>query len=242
MHFELGKHDIGKANLRWALQRSEDPDTLRALVALGREQFSWFSKQVSRAFEYPWVAKALSPAPARPVLDIGAGISPLPLFLCRRGVKVVTIDNSPAVRRIGEGQHEWNGWGFLDYSTLHPDLRSIHGDALETDFSDGEFSAVYSVSVLEHLPSHERRKLWDRIRRWLEPGARLLVSVDLVPGTDQLWNRNLGQEVERPEDHGDLAAMVGELEGTGFQATDRVELRELPEMDVDCAMLSFVKD
>ena len=242
MKLPLGKHDIGEENLQWALEQSPAHDTLRALVALSREQFGWFSKQVSRAFEYPWVVGALHSDPRKPVLDIGAGISPLPLFLAHMGFKVVTVDNSPTVRRLGEGQLEWNGWGFLDYSVLHRNLRSTNCDVLEVDFPASTFAAIYSVSVIEHLHSQTRRQLWDRLRRWLEPGGQLLVTFDLVPGTNRMWNRNQGQEVESPFEHGDLSTVISELEGIKFSLADLVELRELPGMDVDCAMLSFIKN
>ena len=233
-------HDIGEAHLQWAIDRSPTPETLRRLVGLSRNHFGWFSKQVSRAFEYPWVATALQRLGRKPVLDIGAGISPLPLLLAETGTNVVTMDNSPLTRDPDEGGRQWNGWGFLDYSALHPGIRSIHADAATTSQPPGMFPAIYSVSVLEHLPATARRAVWGRIAHWLEPGGSLFITVDLVPGTNRLWNRNGGQIVEPDAEHGDVDGVIEELRQLGFALTERVELRDLPGMEAECAMLGFV--
>lgn len=233
------RHDIARTDLDWALARVSEPDMLRDLVAVGRERFGWFSRQVSRAFEYPWVAAALADTSRLPVLDIGTGVSPLPVYLARRGAAVVTVDHSPLVRRPGPGSRDWDGWGFLDYASLHPAIRSLNVDAAAADIAPGSLAAAYSVSVLEHVPAEARRQLWPRVARWLAPGGRLLLTLDLVSGTDDLWNRAQGQQVEDPAVHGTVDSIVAELVGLGFTLVTRETLRDLPGMEADCAMLDF---
>lgn len=232
-------HDIDHSTLEWALERSPGPATLRELVALGRERFGWFSRQVSRAFEYPWVANALIETSGLPVLDIGTGVSPLPLLLAARGVPVVTVDHSTVIRRPGAGETDWNGWGFLDYGALHPAIRSLNVDAADADIPAGSLAAAYSVSVLEHVPARTRRRLWPRIAEWLAPGGRLLLTFDLLPGTDALWNRERGRVVESAAAHGTVDAIVAELAELGFTPVSRETLRDLPGMKADCALLDF---
>ena len=64
------------------------------------------------------------------VLDIGAGMSPLPLFLAKRGMFVECVDKHPAVR-VFPPQPDWTEWGFIDYGPLHPNLSSFHCDISE---------------------------------------------------------------------------------------------------------------
>jgi hypothetical protein len=233
------RHDISRADLDWALDRSPDADTLRDLVAVSRERFGWFSRQVSRAFEYPWVAAALEETSPLPVLDIGTGVSPLPVYLARRGRPVVTVDNSPVIRRPNMGPRDWDGWGFLDYTALHPGIRSLNVDAVAADIAPGSLAAAYSVSVLEHIPARARRALWPQVARWLAPGGRLLLTLDLEPGSDLLWNRVQGRQVEDPAEHGSIDSIVAELVGLGFTPVRRETLRDLPGMEADCALLDF---
>lgn len=170
--------------------------------------------------EYVWIARRL---PRRPgtVWDVGAGISPLPVFLARRGWRVVTSDRSRNVRLPGTNEHEWDGWGFLDYSRFAPSIRSIQGDARE-GVGATQLDAAYSVSVLEHLPRAERIEFWDVARSCLKVAAPLLVTLDLVPGTDRLWNLDQGRPVEDEVVHGDVETVRDELVAAGFAVGDVV--------------------
>ena len=234
-----GNHDIGEEGLAWALARSPAPETLTALVSRAREHFGWFSKQVSRAFEYPWVIDQLGCLPETTVLDVGAGISPLPLLLAELGAKVITVDHSPTQRVLEQNAREWTGWGFFDYAVLHPHIKSQNNDVSAVRFSEQAFGAVYSVSVIEHMAAQVRRHLWPRIGRWLDRKGLLLLTVDLVPSTDQLWDLSEGVQVESPEDHGDLAVIERELAELGFGLDTSEILRDLPDSQVDCALLKF---
>ncbi len=232
-----GNYDIDDEGLAWALSRCRWPEQLNALVSLAREHFGWFSKQASRGLEYPWVVDQLGRLPAKPILDIGTGISPLPIRLAELGGRVVTVDSSPIVRRLAGDSTDWNGWGFFDYACLNRNLSSRNVDVLDVEFADGTFAAAYSVSVIEHMASGARRRLWSNLRRWLQPDSPLLLTLDLVPGTDQLWNFNQGRPVETPERHGDLAVLERETSQAGFRLVSRDVLRELRDGTVDCAML-----
>ena len=236
-----GGHDIGEEGLAWALARSPAPETLTALVSRAREHFGWFSKQVSRAFEYPWVMDQLGCLPETTVLDVGAGISPLPLLLAELGAKVITVDHSPTQRVLEQNAREWTGWGFFDYAVLHPHIRSQNNDVSAVHFPEQAFGAVYSVSVIEHMPSQARRCLWSRIGRWLDRKGLLLLTVDLIHNTDQLWNLSEGKQVETSRKHGDLAMLEAELAEAGFHLETHVILRELRDTSADCAMLRFAR-
>ncbi|MGD0899281.1 MAG: class I SAM-dependent methyltransferase, partial [Thermoguttaceae bacterium] len=204
-------NDLSEDLLGWAMARSPWPDILDALVRLSRARFGWFTRHLPRAFEYPWILAQFPFRWGKRVLDIGAGVSPLPLQLAATGARVLTVDSSPLVRQPGRDQQQWNEWGYLDYAALDPRIESHNCDVLQLDLPAGSLDAIYSVSVIEHMPAAIRRGILRAAAEWLKPGGLLLLTVDLVPGQSQLWNLSEGQVVEPAERHGDLAAMEGEL-------------------------------
>jgi hypothetical protein len=66
------------------------------------------------------------------------------------------------------------------------------------------------------MPGAGRRTLFGKFRDWLAAGGRLLLTIDLVPGTEDLWNLDQGQVVESRDTHGTLADLIRELENAGF--------------------------
>lgn len=234
-------NDIPAESLDRALASSPTPAMLQSLVDVSRRRFGWFTRHPSRAFEYPWVASRLGRLRAGAVVDVGAGVSPLPLFLALRGLRPITVDDSTLIRDPAAGMDGWDEWGFLDYARLDPNIRAVNGDAADLDLPDGSCAAAYSVSVVEHMPAVTRRRLWPRLADWLAADAPLVLTVDLIPDTDRLWNRASGHEVEPTEVHGDLAELAQELALHGFDLDERVDLRGLPGMRADVALLAFVK-
>lgn len=234
-------NDITAEALADALARSPTPEALRSLVDVSRRWFGWFTRHPSRAFEYPWVAERAGRLRSGHVVDVGAGISPVPLYLTLHGLRVTTVDNSDLIRDPAAGTSDWNEWGFLDYATLQPAIRSVHGDAADLDLPNGSCAAVFSISVLEHVPAATRRRMWPRFAEWLAPGGLLLLTVDLMPGTEHLWNRAAGREVESLDVHGDLDALTVELAAVGLVPAERVDLGGLPGMRTDVTMLEFTK-
>src|SRR5690606_11557505 len=143
-------------------------------------------------------------------LDLGAGVSPVPLALASRGWSVTTVDYSDTTRTLAEAG-KLNEWGFLDYAEADRRIRSVNQDFSRAELGPASFDLLYSVSVIEHMPAAIRRAVFDAIGRCLKPRGRLMLTLDLVPGTLRLWNRDRGKPVEDAKAHGTLDDVLAEL-------------------------------
>ena len=235
----LHHNDIAPEVFSAVIPLVERRDILCEVVDWSRQSLGFFTKTASRALEYPWVVEKLQALPARAnILDIGAGVSPVPIVMSRRGLRVTSLDNHPLVRSVGK-RSEWNEWGFLDYRQIGVQLNSAHTDVLE--FAPlSRFAAIYSISVIEHMP----RKLWERTleltAQWLEPGGLLLLTIDLISGTSELWTKSEGQVVDPDGVHGNLADVEEKLRGLGYVIKECFVKRAIPSSRTDVAFVSAI--
>jgi 2-polyprenyl-3-methyl-5-hydroxy-6-metoxy-1,4-benzoquinol methylase len=213
-------YDIDDVELARARAEAPRPDLLDELIATGRAVFGFFPNHYPYTLNYPWVLERLELlSPGARVLDVGAGVSPLPILLAQRGLRVDCVDNSPTSRTMPVTA-EWNEWGFFDYSTVDPHICSFRREAYEHE-SAQLYDRVYSVSVLAHMTRLDREKTVERVSEWLRPGGRLLLAIDLLPKSDFLWNRSEGVEVEPLIDHGTVDDLLASLERAGLRVTER---------------------
>jgi len=238
----FGPNDIGESDLAEALRTSPDPTLLSELVNLSRELFGWFTKQTSRCYEYVWLAQKTKAFRNLAILDIGAGVSPLPVWLAHNHNSVFTIDNHNVQRVIGRNERAWNEWGYLDYGAIDDRIISMNTDISEADFDPEMFHCAYSISTIEHMPAKTRRILWDKLSSWLKPGGDLLLTFDLIPGRENLWNLYGGKEVETIEVHGDLRSVRLEAQHAGFNRVHMEVFDNRPGYHIsNIALLHFKK-
>jgi hypothetical protein len=238
---KYGSYDIGETELANALSKNMFPDLLNELVGLSRQTFGWFNKRQTRVDEYVWVVNKMN-GPNNKVLDIGSGVSPLPIYIASQNNTVITIDNSNIKRTLGENQNDWNGWGFLDYNQINKNICSYNIDISQANFDPQTFDFVYSVSVIEHLSSNTRKQLWKKIYDWSKPSGNLLLTIDLIPETNYLWNFESGREVEDIKTHGDIDCLVNELQNSGFFKVSTEVMRGYKDSQpTDLGLLHFTK-
>lgn len=221
-------NDISDAALRSALLVVERPDLLLRLVTISRRYFGFFSRHPPYAIVYPWVADLLMRLPngAR-LLDMGAGINPLPLLLAEAGMFVNCVDHS-------ETHYQWplavdvSEWGYLDYHDLNKNLTSFNcGIANHSPCI--AYDAIYSVGMLMAMPGDARRAAFRRCAEWLRPGGELVVMLGLFCGTDELWNRSQGAEVEPRAMHGTVQDVLDEIEACNLSVERTRFVRDLPD-------------
>lgn len=233
---ERHPRDMPNAQLEKALQRSHRPDLLREVAETARSTFGFFAAHFPYAVNYTWILERFEfLAPGSHILDVGAGITPLPLILARRGMHVQTVDGSRLVRRLPV-QSDWNEWGYFDYSVLHPNLSSANCKC-EAFSPPRLYDRIYSVCVLAHMPRTERMAALASMRRWLSPGGRLLLVVDMMPSSDFLWNRSEGVQVAPPDRHGNVPELCAALEALSFRLTERFINRGLDHSRTDVLFL-----
>jgi hypothetical protein len=229
--------DFGSSTLAPLAARHPDPLGLLALRLHAWRYLGFYPDHEPRLWEYPVVARIVlgELAPESRVLDVGAGVTPLPSFLANRGYIVHTLDPSP-VRREWPPGPDWNEWEFLDYGRAGLASRSWNCDVRDLPARQS-FDGAYSVSVVEHLRAAERRELLGSLASRVRTGAPVVLTVDLERGGDVLWNRSREAPVEEASSHGTLQDLASEAARAGLRV-DRVEtVREWGGSRVDIGLL-----
>jgi SAM-dependent methyltransferase len=218
-----------------------DPVGLLSLRLDAWRTLGFYPDHAPRLWEYPVVTGLLLDrlAPGSRIVDIGAGVTPMVPFLGRLGYVLDTVDPSTS-RRTWPPEPDWNEWDFLDYGAVGLAHRSWNCtlDQLPRGL---EFDAAYSVSVIEHLKADERRALLGEIATRVRSGGLVVLTIDLVRDSDDLWNRNRGIEVEEPSRHGTIADVVAEAGARGLELLRIDRVRHWGDTGVDIGLLAMVR-
>lgn len=126
-------------------------------------------------FQRPWVVDALLkklPKGGR-ILEMGADRCELAHYLHGRGYDVWAVD---AYANIGGGVGVYE-----DLCAKFPQLTIRKGLLHEVqDLPEASFDAVFSCSVVEHIPTNSIRPTVERIRDLLKPGGVSVHAMDLT--------------------------------------------------------------
>jgi 2-polyprenyl-3-methyl-5-hydroxy-6-metoxy-1,4-benzoquinol methylase len=118
------------------------------------------------------------------VLDIGCGCGLVALYSAQTGpgVPIVGVDRSE--RRIEMARRAARRLGLTNVSY-------VVGDA--TDYRcDGEYSAVYMLDIIHHIPEETVRPLLEQLYKSVTPDGVLLVKdVDTKPALKRLFTHGL---------------------------------------------------
>lgn len=212
---------------------------IREVIVTSQDRLGFFTQHPPRLFEYPWiVAQLIGDTPIH-AADLGAGVSPVPLMLAEAGNAVTTVDLSNRTVRIGQ-DGRITEWGFLDYAVLHPAITSHNQSFEEVAFADQALDVVYSISVIEHIPARLRRRIFARIGQLLPVGGRFVATLDLRPGTRDLWNRDRKRIVDATG-HGTLDDLLMELKANRLMVEHLQIERGLPGSATDVVALACVQ-
>jgi 2-polyprenyl-3-methyl-5-hydroxy-6-metoxy-1,4-benzoquinol methylase len=133
----------------------------------------------------PWAVKAiLGTVPVgSKILEIGGGEPLVSGFLQELGYQVTLIDPYDG---SGNGPQEYHR-----FRRSYPKVRIIR-EYFKKDspaLAGEVFDCIFSVSVLEHIPTEELQSLFDGIDQFLKPGGRSIHCIDdVVDGPTADWH------------------------------------------------------
>jgi 2-polyprenyl-3-methyl-5-hydroxy-6-metoxy-1,4-benzoquinol methylase len=235
-HKSNHQRDISSSILNTAFLKVKRPDLLQFVVDVSRKHFGFFTSHYPRVFEYTWLLEQLEFQKNGSVLDLGAGVCPLPLCLAENNWQVTTVDAHTTVRKEKD-KAEWNEWGFLDYGSINPSITSKNINFSKFK-SLKSYNCIYSISVIEHMPKKSRVQILKKTASLLKKGGMLLLTIDLIPNTNNLWNFSENKEVESIEVHGNIDSFSEELKESGFEISEVQIQRDIPDSRTD---LYYVK-
>jgi hypothetical protein len=223
------------------VDRHPDPLSLLILRLDARRSTHFYPDHAPRLWEYPVVAQLITEhlPPGSRLVDVGAGVTPLAPFLTSQGYVVETVDPSAVIRQWPP-RPDWNEWDYLDYGEAGLASRSWN-TTLDQVPIEPRFDGAYSVSVIEHVPASVRRNLLADISIRTSLGGLVVLTIDLVRGSDDLWNLNLGVVVEEITDHGTLDDVVNECAAVGLELIRTDTVRDWGDTRVDIGLLALRK-
>lgn len=228
--------DIADEDITLAMDSTERRDLLIKLVNLSRETFGFYPDYFPYTISYPWIAAKLEQfSSGTKILDLGAGLTPLPLFSAEKGHFVDCVDGHSIVRTL-PSQPDWNEWGFFDYGSLHANLKSHH--CLISEFNPTQvFDVVCAVCCLAHMSRIVRRDVLSRSNRWLRKGGSFFLVIDLIPTTNFIWNISEGVEIEPHEEHGTVEDLLRELKANGFHIQEAKTVTKIWKSRTDLVLI-----
>lgn len=198
------------------------------------EMLGFFTAHPPRLFEYPWMLETMEKLGCTSVADFGAGVSPIPFLLSETGMTVFTVDLSDSIVEVKPGS-KLSEWGFLDYAMIDDRITSFNESFEKVDFAQ-PLDAVYSISVIEHVPARIRRRIFAHVGMLLPVGGHFVATLDLKPGTLDLWNFDRRMIVDKVN-HGTLHDLIRELEAQRLKITGLQIQPGLPGSGTDVAAL-----
>jgi 2-polyprenyl-3-methyl-5-hydroxy-6-metoxy-1,4-benzoquinol methylase len=216
-------NDIPDETLNRLRRNCPIPEILDEIVLLSRDKFGWYNRIFIRGLEYPWVVSNIDKMlPGSKILDVGSGVSPLPILLANKGASVTTVDNCELTRNPSLSKiKNWDEWGFFDYSFIDDGIQSFNTSILDLSL-DFSFDCIYSISVIEHMPAEERLNFIEKAASLSSSGGQLLVTVDLEPSSNRLCNQDRGKIVEDPDLHGSLTDIESDIRN--FYSIEKTEI------------------
>ena len=173
----------------------------------------------------PWTVKALLravPPPAR-VLEIGGGEPIVSGILAELGYDVTLVDPYDG---FGNGPTAYE-----TYVQSFPNVKIVRAylEPAMAHLRPGSFNAIFSVSVLEHLPADPATKCFQAIREFLAPDGVSIHCFDFIlQGAGQEYDFTVGRN---------LLTLQARLEGRSNEI-EFDDLLERLKADVETFFLS----
>jgi 2-polyprenyl-3-methyl-5-hydroxy-6-metoxy-1,4-benzoquinol methylase len=134
-----------------------------------------------KGFDYPWLLTSFDWKPEIKVLDVGPAYSPMPLYLQEKyGCEVWAVDD---FGMTVDDEFWQRGNSPKEFISQHPEINYVLerlGNPGTSTLPPNHFDVVYSLSVLEHVPTNIMPAVWRHMDTLLKPGGEMLHAVDLL--------------------------------------------------------------
>ncbi|HPK54174.1 MAG TPA: class I SAM-dependent methyltransferase [Smithellaceae bacterium] len=144
------------------------------------------------------------------LLDLGCGAGePSDRFFVDRGWKVTGVDFSAQMLALAK--------------KYVPEMRTMHADMRNVEFTAGSFEAITAIYSLFHIPSRDHADLLEKFYRWLRPGGKALFTYATkeYTGSPEFdgYKEFLGEKLYYS--HKSPEMLYADLEKTGFRIISR---------------------
>lgn len=134
-----------------------------------------------KGFDYPWLLNSYNWKKETRALDIGCAYSPLPIHIQETyGCEVWAADDFG--KSVGDDFWE-RGSSPEAFIRKHPEVKYVLerlGDPGKSSLPIDYFDVIYSLSVLEHVPTQIMPAVWEHMDSLLKPGGEMLHAVDIL--------------------------------------------------------------
>jgi hypothetical protein len=134
-----------------------------------------------KGFDYPWLISSYDWKSGIKVLDVGPAYSPMPLHLQKEfGCEVWAADD---FGMTVDDEFWKRGASPQKYIAENPEIKYVLerlGNPAKSSLPSGYFDVVYSLSVLEHVPTSIMPLIWRHMDALLKPGGEMMHAVDLL--------------------------------------------------------------
>jgi SAM-dependent methyltransferase len=222
----FGRHQFALEMLKRVGTATRETVLRNARMRRARGPFAFQWNTVTRTYEYPWAYYQVAGLGPSRILEIGGALSGLQFVLAKDGHEVHNVD---PFLDYGSGDY------VVDPVAEHASLNrafgtdvKLHRASLSEANLTGSFSAVVSISTIEHLSPDEIEATLKAVKQLLAPGGLLVLTVDLffnlMPFCHRMtnaWGSNTS------------VAWIDELLGYSMVAGDRRELYGYGEFSSD---------
>lgn len=129
----------------------------------------------ARLWEYPYAILAAQLKPGLKVADIGCGMTAFTIYLKEHAqCEVIGVDPD-----VFEAGLKYKGHGVSEEFIKRTGIKFRRGDMTEVPLESDSQDRAFSISVMEHVPPHVRRRGMQELARILKPGGLAVITVDM---------------------------------------------------------------
>jgi SAM-dependent methyltransferase len=197
-----------------------------------RGPFAMQPNNTTRRFEYPWAYDVSRLTPGMRVLEIGGGMAGFQFVLDKIGCQVVNIDPGMAAK-------EWpcNNVLMEKVNKRFGTRVELRNTTIEkANLVDDSFDRAFSISVIEHLPAEDAKKVMFHAHRALKTGGLFVLTTDLFLNLHPFCSRQTNE-------HGGNQNMQSLIDETAWELIvgERNSLYGFQEFDADVVMNNLEK-